>query len=177
MKVIETQHNGILFRSRLEARWALFMDTVGVKYNYEPEAYNLDGVFYTPDFWLPKVGVFVEIKPAAATNEEKEKAHRLATFTGKNLVFFCSQPELPGLGEPEDHSLCVFPNGGEDFPYWWCECPKCHRVGIEYSGLGDRIACGCGNRPKAYTFDSPRFKAAYSGAQNHRFWNPKGGTK
>ncbi len=41
MKAIETIYNGYEFRSRLEARWAVFFDTLGVKWEYEPEHYDL----------------------------------------------------------------------------------------------------------------------------------------
>jgi len=51
MKAIETYYNGYRFRSRLEARWAVFFDTLGVKYEYEPEGFDLgDGLYYLPDF-------------------------------------------------------------------------------------------------------------------------------
>lgn len=64
MKAIETVYNGYRFRSRLEARWAVFFDTLGIKYEYEPEGFEFDdGTRYLPDFWLPGIGVYVEIKP------------------------------------------------------------------------------------------------------------------
>ena len=51
MKAIETMYNGYRFRSRLEARWAVFFDALGVKYEYEPEGFLLpSGKCYLPDF-------------------------------------------------------------------------------------------------------------------------------
>lgn len=48
---IETVYNGYRFRSRLEARWAVFFDSLGVKYEYEPEGFELPGLGgYLPDF-------------------------------------------------------------------------------------------------------------------------------
>ena len=41
MKVIQTEYKGYLFRSRLEARWAVFFDACGVDWEYEPEGYDL----------------------------------------------------------------------------------------------------------------------------------------
>lgn len=53
MKAIETIYNGYRFRSRLEARWAVFFDALGVAYEYEPEGFELDnGMWYLPDFIL-----------------------------------------------------------------------------------------------------------------------------
>ena len=56
MKVIETEYKGYRFRSRLEARWAVFFDACGVRWEYEPEGYVLtDGQYYLPDFLLHDV--------------------------------------------------------------------------------------------------------------------------
>lgn len=66
IKAIETQYKGYRFRSRLEARYAVFFDALGIKWEYEPEGYQLpDGTRYLPDFWLPTFGggMFVEVKP------------------------------------------------------------------------------------------------------------------
>ena len=53
IKAIQTEYRGYLFRSRLEARWAVFFDACGVEYEYEPEGYDLgSGLMYLPDFLL-----------------------------------------------------------------------------------------------------------------------------
>lgn len=58
IKTIQTEYKGYLFRSRLEARWAVFFDACGVKWDYEPEGYDLgDGIGYLPDFLLHGVTV------------------------------------------------------------------------------------------------------------------------
>ncbi len=58
MRVIETQYKGCRFRSRLEARWAVFFEACGVKWEYEPEGYELgDGTCYLPDFLLYDVHI------------------------------------------------------------------------------------------------------------------------
>lgn len=63
IKAIETEYNGYRFRSRAEARWAVFFDACGIKYQYEPEGYKLsDGTFYLPDFYLPDSKTFFEVK-------------------------------------------------------------------------------------------------------------------
>lgn len=64
MKAIETKYKGYKFRSRLEARWAVFFDALGIKWEYEPEGYQFeDGTMYLPDFYLPDLKTYVEIKP------------------------------------------------------------------------------------------------------------------
>lgn len=70
IKPIETVYKGHKFRSRLEARWAVFFDAAGIKYEYETEGYELEnGLRYLPDFYLPEVkdrhgnpGIYVEVK-------------------------------------------------------------------------------------------------------------------
>ena len=63
IKTIQTQYNGYLFRSRLEARWAVFFDELGIKYEYETEGYDLGELgWYLPDFYLPEKRWFVEVK-------------------------------------------------------------------------------------------------------------------
>lgn len=63
IKPIETEYNGLRFRSRLEARWAVFFDSARIKYIYEQEGYLLDnGVKYLPDFYLPDLDCHVEVK-------------------------------------------------------------------------------------------------------------------
>ena len=64
IKPIETFYNGYHFRSRLEARWAVFFDAAKIKYHYEPEGFVLyDGTQYLPDFYLDDFELYVEIKP------------------------------------------------------------------------------------------------------------------
>lgn len=46
IKAYPTKYNGVQFRSRLEARWAVFFDLAGWKWEYEP----LDLKGWSPDF-------------------------------------------------------------------------------------------------------------------------------
>ena len=79
IKPIETIYNGYRFRSRLEARWAVFFDAARIKYEYEPEGFDLgDGVYYLPDFYLPDDDVWVEIKGKTLSEEERYKIERFA---------------------------------------------------------------------------------------------------
>jgi hypothetical protein len=68
IKAIETAYNGYRFRSRREARWAVFFDNMGIQYEYEPEGFVLeDGTRYLPDFrvnvsYKSHSSVWVEVK-------------------------------------------------------------------------------------------------------------------
>lgn len=64
IKAIETIYKGYRFRSRLEARWAVYFDALKIKYEYELEGFELASKLkYLPDFYLPEHGVYVEVKP------------------------------------------------------------------------------------------------------------------
>ncbi len=81
IKAIETQYKGYRFRSRLEARWAVFFDALGVQWEYEKEGYDLkDNGYYLPDFWLPDQKAFIEIKPG--TSEGTKRMYLAGKFTG-----------------------------------------------------------------------------------------------
>lgn len=89
LKAIQTEYKGYKFRSRLEARWAVFFDTLGVKWEYEPKGYDLgNGVYYLPDFLLHDVTVnhglfqrhcdiYVEVK-GVMTDEDARKIIRFS---------------------------------------------------------------------------------------------------
>ncbi len=175
MKALETKYRGINFRSRVEARWAIFMDEMKVKWIYEPEAYDLgDGLYYLPDFWLPGLKCFYEIKGDCPTHEEALKAMRLSAFT-KHPVYiqfdFPTQPE----GDPRSRESAYkyFPEGGEDHEYWWIQCPQCRKVGIGFLGWQRDLHCRCDVPEKNKSCISPELDRAYEIAQAERFWNPR----
>lgn len=88
IKAIETVYKGYRFRSRLEARWAVFFDALGIEWAYEPEGYDLGAAgWYLPDFWLPQLGIHVEIKGAPATNEELDKCSAFRAGVGAIALF------------------------------------------------------------------------------------------
>jgi hypothetical protein len=105
IKAIETEYNGFRFRSRLEARWAVWMDALGIQYRYEPEGFDLDGEWYLPDFFLPfqprkswtnghppEWGCWLEIKPTPLTDTEERLLCKLAAHTGHTAHAFAGDP-------------------------------------------------------------------------------------
>lgn len=91
IKAIETEYKGYLFRSRTEARWAIYFDALGVKWEYEYDGYHLEGESgYLPDFYFPKYDAFGEVKPS---NFEKDDRHRaFVEQSGKFLLLFIGPP-------------------------------------------------------------------------------------
>ena len=120
IKPLETFYKGYRFRSRLEARWAVFFDAAGIRYEYEPQGYKLsDGTCYLPDFFLPEFKAYVEIKPTGINGPELQAAQRKceSLFYGLDgvIVLLC-------LGDPSEDNIGLFcsdstdSGGGEN---WW----------------------------------------------------------
>ncbi len=91
IRAIDTEYNGYFFRSRLEARWSIFFEKAGIKYRYEPEGVNLDGVRYLPDFFLPELNFWVEVKPDKPTEQERDKAVRLCVASRQSVVILAGE--------------------------------------------------------------------------------------
>lgn len=109
MRPIETVYAGHRFRSRLEARWAVFFDALCIKWEYEPEGYHLsDGSMYLPDFWLPGFhlagGTFVEVKPEGGS---VSKAQQFARDSGAPVLLAVGAPDMAPLD-------CLFTDIGDD---------------------------------------------------------------
>lgn len=74
IKAIETTYKGYRFRSRLEARWAVFFETLNFKWEYEPEGFDLgSGVKYLPDFRIRNAiaTMWYEVKPTSIPESNK----------------------------------------------------------------------------------------------------------
>lgn len=80
MKAIETRYAGCRFRSRLEARWAVFFEELEVPWEYEPEGFETAAGPYLPDFRLGLVfgpGItwtWFEVKPDDAPEDPRHAA-------------------------------------------------------------------------------------------------------
>lgn len=62
------------FRSSLEADWACTLDYLSIKWEYEPQGIQLSsGAGYVPDFWLPEIGTWIEVKGETVPGEEKAR--------------------------------------------------------------------------------------------------------
>lgn len=94
IQALPSYYRGNVFRSRTEARWAVFLDEMGIRWEYEPEGFQLpDGVWYLPDFWAPDMGIWVEVKPDdGPTPAERSKAEQLVIASGKPLLLLAGAP-------------------------------------------------------------------------------------
>lgn len=172
IKAIETRYKGYLFRSRLEARWAVFFDAVGIKWQYEPEGFETSAGWYLPDFYLPELNMWVEVKGVMSEEDEK-KIDAFRNDTGQMTLVL---KEIPP--ETNDDFLQwvydEYPNWeafsvGWDFPYLPCVCPACGKAGIEFDGRGWRVCGHYKGYDKGYSYDDPIILDGYRKARSARF--------
>lgn len=113
-KAIETRYRGFRFRSRTEARWAIFMDNLGISWQYEPEGFELpDGSRYLPDF-------LVETKNSVCPIRWMEvKAGIPSIYETRKLWLLCKKPYRMGnflTGQPGLHTIItLFPEDKLEF--------------------------------------------------------------
>ena len=178
-----TKWNGTSFRSRLEARWAIFFDTMRPKipYVYEPELIATPWGPYLPDFWLPTLRTFFIVKPDPINIEEEQKAFWIGE---QGFGVFIAEGPIPKtfdmtkgwsidfVGEeryrPRDAGQYIYTGSGSnwDSPVTFCQCNKCGIVGIQFSGFATRL-CECYEVRNYGRHDL--FARALDNARNHRF--------
>jgi hypothetical protein len=147
MKAIETRYKNHLFRSRLEARWAVFFDSLGIRWEYEPEGFELeDGIRYLPDFRLHRYGLgWIEIKPSGEMSPEDSRkciafgkalhADVEKTNTWVEYHILCGSPVVGGY---EVRSVTNWPKTGWSISNTtgveqWTHCPLCGLITLAHA--------------------------------------------
>ena len=154
IKAIETTYKGYKFRSRLEARWAVFFDALEINYEYEAEGYKKplfvdpkgyeaeieyckaigtpkpknDEVYWLPDFWLSGIDLLIEIKPITFIEDDnfKDSKRIFAHFAE-----FLNKDILliSGNVSPSEYVIFWFRAGigfaESECPYSWGVCSNC----------------------------------------------------
>lgn len=187
---IPTTYNGTTFRSRHEAKWAVFFDELRIDWHFEPQGYELrDGTFYLPDFWLPRQQMFWEVKPTKT--EGHDKAKLLAALTGRMVVVSSGYPDeeeaqifspvsvmdgfadIAQLTEDNPHiARIIAERFQQDMPIFGCAItmPKNARWFI----ADDDIHFGARDADDAQVCKArPFVERAIAASRNHRFWDPK----
>lgn len=112
IRPIETIYNGYRFRSRLEARWAVFFDHLGITYEYEPEGLVLsDGSYYLPDFYLPQFHCYFEVKrlpQMICRNHLPKEDFGEAIKKISNGSHTNAWAGIIAFGDPYDHYMWIF---------------------------------------------------------------------
>ena len=197
IKAIETRYKGYRFRSRLEARWAVFFDHLGLRWQFEPEGFDLTerGLgYYLPDFFLPDLDYWIEVKPETFDDEAAyEKLAYVTQATKSQGLVVAGEPYINvELGSfRHDGNACdkwwtvaAFVDdylgkefaGRSDGPYLFCVCPLCDKIGIHFDGRGERICSdeSCGNkRTREEAFALELWGSLYHGDKAYSGDHPK----
>jgi len=87
LKAIETHYKGYRFRSRTEAKWAVFFDKLGLRWDYEEEGYVLAKTgCYLPDFKviLPSDEIiYCEVNHSEADDFDDDEIRKLREFANE----------------------------------------------------------------------------------------------
>jgi hypothetical protein len=122
---IETKYKGVPFKSRTEARWALFLDLIGIRWEYEHEKYEfLSGDRYKPDFWLLKHRTYLEIKGQRPTSREILRCEHLSEEARCTVLIAWGAPKRWNMihSEDEEHqgmmAFGLYESPLGTFPCW-----------------------------------------------------------
>lgn len=173
VRPIETRAYSHRFRSRLEARWAVAFTEARIEWQYEPEGFNLPIGPYLPDFWLPQVRMWAEVKPDRPTDQELRKAHDLANASGRPVLLLIGQPaDLAYYAIEPDSNNCsmpvILPDGATvsvmDYAPFECSNYHLHEHRM-FTGCGM-----CSEFPKPWDYcNSPHDHPAVIAALSARF--------
>ena len=178
IQAIETQYAGCRFRSRLEARWAVFFDAMGMRWDYEPEGFVLGSDLYLPDFWLPDMNLWVEIKGAIDEGDDKplvlcERLHDVNGWPVALVVGSIGYEQVTLIGTDACDSgggtfvddECAWSMTPSDTLTVYCPWVACRR---------DRVVFGPGYEVTLPHFKfalnvTPRLQCAFTSARSARF--------
>jgi hypothetical protein len=81
------------YRSRTEATWASVFNAFGAAFEYEPKTFSLtNSISYVPDFYLPNLRIWIEIKATIPDDKEVDRILQLAHITNCPCFIFAGQP-------------------------------------------------------------------------------------
>lgn len=151
---IPTEYGGVMFRSKLEAGFAQLFDRAGLDWEFESEGYNLNGIWYLPDLWLPDIDTIIEVKGILDANAET-KATRLAEAAkGNNIQVIITQRLRPqsvqGLTERFIAGTLVSDGKLFEAASILVRCPQCKKSSWKAPGLILCPRCHKKNDPEQY---------------------------
>lgn len=162
IEAVETSYKGYRFRSRLEARWAVFFDAMGLDWRYEHEGLHTPYGAYLPDFVVfskfnPGDYYFVEVKgtPAQITHNDVLRWEYIVSSSRRFLALLAGDI----TSEPDDKQTIyalLMSDGFYKLRYY--KCTICHRICFS-------LQCECG----ASTIVSPDIIRAFTSARSARF--------
>jgi hypothetical protein len=175
LKVIPSKYANIIFRSRTEAKWAVFFQALGLRWTYEAEGYRLpNGARYLPDFELQLSNgevVICEVKPNDV-DEPCELGHlrRLVREKGCAAVLLSGEPRCRAFyswrpGNP-CHELVFFES---DEPHLTWNAKAWEKCLVENKNTGAQVFNRELNDNEMKKMFGERYVAALTRALSYKF--------
>jgi len=139
IKVIPTLYKDIHFRSRLESNIAFFLDGLDIKWKYESKSFLLSsGKHYWPDFYLPKLNLWIEVK-GLIENQHKKIMRDFAKEYKQDIILWSAKEQF-WFSHEDSNYVC---GDVENDLIYLGKCYKCNSFYFCYcTGL---YSCGnCG---------------------------------
>jgi hypothetical protein len=131
IKPIETLYRGYRFRSRLEARWAVFFDAAGIRWRYEEQGYDLRGVVLPnePGGLEQAQGLYTKENPGVASDEELPRWYLPDFYLPKQRCWVEVKARRPSRTEAEKMARLVWGHrdsgyGDSAYIFWDLRPPK-----------------------------------------------------
>ena len=157
LRAIPTLYSGCEFRSRLEARWAKFFNELAIEWRYEYEGWEgfilaPFGERYLPDFYLPELGYWIEVKGAEPDEDALRKPYLFnysfahdADPAKHNQRVFVVHGDIP-WPYPQEGNIVGFsashaPGNKHRWDLVWQICPLCQQLLI--GKIGHMCCSGC----------------------------------
>lgn len=96
---VDSVYGGVRYHSKRHAQWAVFLDSLGLVHAHRPRSFRLGrSTVYTPDFWLPELNAWLEVKSEVAATREADswKAEQFARQHPEFRVWLSSGAPRPG---------------------------------------------------------------------------------
>lgn len=148
IKAIETRYAGCRFRSRLEAKWAVFFDALDIEWEHEPEGFETSAGRYLPDFKIQIPGnqqegkcQWFEVKPAEWREDRRHAA--LASESGNPLIVargmprsYADQMQASEYANRLDSPLMIHGVEDQPWPVAFCDSSAAGWSSAHYCTLG-----------------------------------------
>jgi len=136
---IETNYNGVRYKSKIESQIAMFLDRMEVQHQYEPEniLFPKTGRHFMPDFFCPDINLWIEVKYKPnpyVLNDLKELSDltkkESLLFTAEKQIIFTAPLTAPNFYSDDEEVLVFY-------------CTKCDKISFVPS-KGDWSCRACG---------------------------------
>ena len=155
LKNLPTPYKGYNFRSLLEAQWSAFFDHMAIQWHYEDRGYLLApfGDCYRPDFYLPELGYWIEVKAKNPDEKAQRKtylfnyclSHKASSEKSREQAFVLhGRIPLPYPREGNIIGYSVKAQTKDDISQadlCWQICPSCDQVMIGRIGTWSCADC------------------------------------